>query len=69
MVDDVIVRALLEEGLYPYAGERPEESLEPWTEAPPGGVAVTIEGLTKSFGGNHVLHGIDLQIQPGEQLC
>ena len=31
-------------------------------------VGVSIKGLTKSFGDNHVLRGIDLEISPGETV-
>ncbi len=34
--------------------------------APPHGLAVTIDGLSKSFGGNAVLRGIDLRVAAGE---
>lgn len=30
------------------------------------GVSVQVRGLRKSFGGEEVLHGIDLQVEPGE---
>ncbi len=65
MVDDVLVRALLDEGLYPL------DDREPVTYAPdlpPGGVTITISGLAKSFGSNTVLHGIDLQVPAGQFL-
>lgn len=32
-------------------------------------VAVAIAGLSKSFGSNHVLRGIDLQVRTGEVIC
>ena len=51
MVDDIIVRALLEEGHVPFADLAPENvSTADADDTPPGGVAVTIAGLTKSFG-------------------
>lgn len=67
MVDDLIVRALLEEGLYPPLPPEPEPEIET-LERPPGGVAVTIRNLTKAFGAHTVLHGIDLHVPPGEFL-
>ena len=65
MVDDILVRALLDEGLHPL-GDREPVTSEP--DLPPGGVAITIAGLTKSFGSNTVLHGIDLQVPAGQFL-
>jgi phospholipid/cholesterol/gamma-HCH transport system ATP-binding protein len=32
----------------------------------PSGVAVTVRGLRKSFGGQEVLRGLDFEVQPGE---
>lgn len=65
MVDDILIRALLDEGLPPV--EEPEAILD-GPDLPPGGVAISIEGLTKSFGANTVLHGIDLQVPAGQFL-
>jgi sulfonate transport system ATP-binding protein len=65
MVDDIIVRALIEERHFLFTEPAPA-----W-EAPapsPGGVAITIAGLTKSFGDHTVLHGIDLDVPAGEFL-
>ena len=30
---------------------------------------VEIKNLTKSFGDNHVLKGINLEVKPGEVIC
>ena len=30
---------------------------------------IKVTGLTKDFGNNHVLRGIDLEVQPGEVVC
>lgn len=70
MVDDIIVRALMEEGHAPVIGYS-RSWVEPLstTEGPSlGGVAVTLSGLTKAFGDNTVLHGIDLHIPAGQFL-
>ena len=64
MVDDIIVRALLDEGLYPPLPPEPVEEIE-IADRPPGGVAVTVRNLTKAFGPHTVLHGIDLHVPPG----
>jgi len=32
-------------------------------------IVVNITNLNKSFGDNHVLRGIDLQVQRGEVVC
>lgn len=65
MVDDILVRALLVEGLPPVAEP---ESIADQPNLPPGGVALTIRGLAKSFGDNTVLHGIDLHVPVGQFL-
>ena len=65
MVDDILVRALLDEGL-PLVEEPEPVLLAP--DLPPGGVAIDIRGLTKAFGDNGVLHGIDLHVPPGQFL-
>ncbi|WP_028245512.1 amino acid ABC transporter ATP-binding protein [Pseudoclavibacter soli] len=31
--------------------------------------AISIHGVTKSFGDNHVLRGIDLEVEPGQVVC
>ncbi len=42
----------------------------PAAEAPAVDAAgVTVSGLNKSFGSNHVLRGIDLEVAPGEVVC
>ena len=33
------------------------------------GPKIKVEGLTKTFGDNDVLRGIDIEVQPGEVLC
>jgi sulfonate transport system ATP-binding protein len=64
MCDDLAVRALLEQGLSPYdPGPLPSPA-----ELGPGGVAISVAGLTKSFGTNRVLRGIDLDVRAGEFL-
>jgi sulfonate transport system ATP-binding protein len=70
MVDDIIVRALLEEAQVRGA---PGTDFEPISEAEPlppspGGVAITMAGLTKAFGETSVLHGIDLHVPAGQFL-
>ena len=67
MVDDIVVRALLDEGLYPPLPPEPVEEIE-IVDQPPGGVSVTIRNLAKAFGTHTVLHGIDLHVPPGEFL-
>jgi sulfonate transport system ATP-binding protein len=66
MVDDILVRALLDEGLPPV--QEPEPVLLA-PDLPPGGVAIDIRGLTKAFGDNGVLHGIDLHVPAGQFLA
>lgn len=39
------------------------------TTAATSDLAVAITGLSKSFGSNHVLRGIDLQVHTGEVIC
>lgn len=65
MVDDILIRALLEEGLAPVGGPEPVSS---GPDRPPGGVAITIADLAKSFGSQTVLHGIDLEVPAGQFL-
>ena len=43
----------------------PIESSKPMSTTP----VVSISGLNKSFGSNHVLRGIDLEVQQGEVVC
>lgn len=64
MVDDVMVRAVIEQGLTPYD---PAVALPP-EDRTPGGVAISVTGLTKSFGRNRVLRGIDIFVRGGEFL-
>lgn len=70
MVDDILVRALLEEGLHPLDDREPatREPAASEPDLPPGGVAITITGLAKSFGSHTVLHGIDLEVPAGQFL-
>jgi len=60
-------RTLLEASL-----ERSAVDLAPLSladrDTAPGGVAITIAGLTKAFGDNAVLRGIDLDVRAGEFL-
>ncbi|SJZ83045.1 sulfonate transport system ATP-binding protein [Enhydrobacter aerosaccus] len=63
MVDDILVRALLDERLLPI--EEPEAD---FPETPPGGVSLTVRGLTKAFGSHAVLQGVDLHVRSGEFL-
>lgn len=65
MVDDILIRALLDEGVPPLSA--PELEIEA-PDLPPGGVAIEIRGLTKAFGDTSVLHGIDLEVRSGEFL-
>ncbi len=68
MVDDVIVRAMFEEHIgraYAFDNDNLSGAAP---EAPPGGVAITLRGLTKAFGDQSVLHGIDLHIPAGQFL-
>jgi sulfonate transport system ATP-binding protein len=66
MVDDILVRAFLDEGL-PVVAEPEEEEAE-LPDRPPGGVAITIRRLAKAFGATTVLHGIDLHVPAGQFL-
>lgn len=65
MVDDILIRALLDEGVPPLSAPEPEIEAP---DLPPGGVAIEIRGLTKAFGDTSVLHGIDLEVRSGEFL-
>jgi sulfonate transport system ATP-binding protein len=66
MVDDMLVRAVLEEELGTPPFVEPVSLAE--SEAPPGGVAITLRGLAKSFGRHTVLRGIDLHVPAGQFL-
>jgi sulfonate transport system ATP-binding protein len=71
MVDDILVRAMLYAQLDAIDKPSPDEPDEPVTlddNRPPGGVALTLRALTKSFGANSVLHGIDLHVPAGQFL-
>ena len=70
MVDDIIVRALMDEALGDLAERSGNTSLPAPAprDDPPGGVAITLRGLTKSFGRQSVLHGIDLHVPAGQFL-
>jgi sulfonate transport system ATP-binding protein len=68
MVDDPIVRAIFEEELgLRYELPREDDDV-PEGEAPRGGVAITLSGLTKNFANHAVLHGIDLNVPEGQFL-
>jgi len=58
---------MLQEQLGTHYDRRPVEYAD--DGPPPGGVAITLRGLTKSFGANSVLHGIDLHIPAGQLLA
>jgi sulfonate transport system ATP-binding protein len=66
MVDDIIVRAMFHELFGANDGLVPDDAID--DDQPPGGVAITLRGLTKSFGDNSVLHGIDLHVPSGQFL-
>lgn len=72
MVDDILVRAMLYAQLDAIDKPQPDEPDEPVDtfddNRPPGGVALTLRGLTKSFGTHSVLHGIDLHVPAGQFL-
>jgi sulfonate transport system ATP-binding protein len=72
MVDDILVRAMLYAQLDAIDKPQPDEPDEPVDtfddNRPPGGVALTLRALTKSFGANSVLHGIDLHVPAGQFL-
>jgi len=57
---------MLQEQLGTHYDRRPVEYAD--DGPPPGGVAITLRELTKSFGANSVLHGIDLHIPAGQFL-
>jgi len=72
MVDDILVRAMLYAQLDAIDNplpDEPDEAVDTLDDnRPPGGVALTLRGLTKSFGANPVLHGIDLHVPAGQFL-
>src|SRR5260370_11302446 len=72
MVDDILVRAMLYaqlDALDKSLPDEPDEAVDTLDDnRPPGGVALTLRGLTKSFGANSVLHGIDLHVPAGQFL-
>lgn len=70
MVDDLIVRAALEEALSPHSSKpvSPPASPIERTFRSPGGVAIALSNLTMSFGAHGVLHGIDLHVPAGQFL-
>jgi sulfonate transport system ATP-binding protein len=59
-------KKMLQEQLGTHYDRRPVEYAD--DGPPPGGVAITLRALTKSFGANSVLHGIDLHIPAGQFL-
>ena len=72
MVDDILVRAMLYaqlDAIDKPPPDEPDEAVDTLDDnRPPGGVALTLRGLTKSFGANSVLHGIDLHVPAGQFL-
>jgi len=66
MVDDIIVRAMFHDLFGANDGLVPDDAID--DGQPPGGVGITLRGLTKSFGDNSVLHGIDLHVPAGQFL-
>jgi sulfonate transport system ATP-binding protein len=72
MVDDILVRAMLYaqlDAIDKPPPDEPDEAVDSLDDnRPPGGVALTLRGLTKSFGANSVLHGIDLHVPAGQFL-
>ena len=72
MVDDILVRAMLYAQLDAIDNplpDEPDEAVDTLDDnRPPGGVALTLRGLTKSFGANPVLHGVDLHVPAGQFL-
>jgi len=73
MVDDILVRAMLYaqlDAIDKSLPDEPDEAVDTLDDnRPPGGVALTLRGLTKSFGANPVLHGIDLHVPAGQFLA
>jgi sulfonate transport system ATP-binding protein len=72
MVDDILVRAMLYaqlDAIDKPPSDEPDEPVDTFEDnRPPGGVALTLRGLTKSFGTHSVLHGIDLHVPAGQFL-
>jgi len=72
MVDDILVRAMLYaqlDAIDKAPPDEPEEAVDTLDDnRPPGGVALTLRALTKSFGAHSVLHGIDLHVPAGQFL-
>jgi sulfonate transport system ATP-binding protein len=72
MVDDILVRAMLYaqlDAIDKAAPDEPDEAVDTLDDnRPPGGVALTLRALTKSFGAHSVLHGIDLHVPAGQFL-
>src|SRR5258708_10117841 len=69
MVDDILVRAMLYAQLDaidkpPDEPDEPADTLD--DNRPPGGVALPLRALPKSFGAHSVLHGIDLHVPAGQ---
>ena len=65
MCDDIIVRALLD--MHLRQSDLPPQSPAD-RDVATGGVAIDIKALSKSFGNNRVLHGIDLHVPAGHFL-
>jgi sulfonate transport system ATP-binding protein len=72
MVDDILVRAMLYaqlDAIDKAPPDEPDEAVDTLDDnRPPGGVALTLRALTKSFGAHSVLHGIDLHVPAGQFL-
>src|SRR5260370_1527321 len=72
MVDDILVRAMLYAQLAAIdrrPPDEPDEAVDPLDDNRlPGGGALRLRAMTKSFGANPVLHGIDLHVPAGQFL-
>ena len=72
MVDDILVRAMLYaqlDAIDKAPPDEPDGAVDTLDDnRPPGGVALTLRALTKSFGAHSVLHGIDLHVPAGQFL-
>jgi len=68
MVDDLIVRAVLEGRSPPYAFDRDVAARISSRKQPQGGVAITLRGLSKAFASHSVLRAIDLHVPAGQFL-